>query len=146
MSWEKGQYEVIIEDWFFFFGVPSLYDVLISTGQRSEPAICTHVSLPTRASLPLTPALSVTTEHWAEPPVLCDGPPLAICFTGGGRPSASQAVGARILCSRSSAHGHPPQRHLSTWMRDEEAGLGTTDPRDFSFSSILFRLDKFYWI
>ena len=28
--------------------------------------------------------------------------------------------------------------------RDEDVGLGTTDPWDFSFSSTLFRLSKFY--
>lgn len=114
MSWEKGQYEG--HRWgliFFLIGVLFLDDVLISTVQRSEPAICTHVSPPARTSLPPTPALWVTTEHWAEPPVLHGGPPLAICFTRGGRTDS-------VLCA-TQQRSRPPStaasQHLDEGVR-----------------------------
>ena len=47
----------VILSFFLFFGVELLYNVvLVSAIQRSESAICVHISLPSRTSLPSPPS------------------------------------------------------------------------------------------
>ena len=71
---------------FYLIGIYLLYNVvLVSAVQRSESAICIHISPPSWTSLPPPhiPPIQVITEHRAEIPVLYRRFPLAICFTHG---------------------------------------------------------------
>ena len=55
--------------------------VLVSSVQRRESAVFTHISLPAGPPSQPPPRSQVITEHQAELPVLHSGFPLVICFT-----------------------------------------------------------------
>ena len=71
---------------FYYYYWSSKYTVvLVSVIQRTESAICIHISPPSWTSHPPTPIppLEVITEYWAELSVLYTRFPLAVYFTHG---------------------------------------------------------------